>query len=115
MTALLEPAAHLDGLVGADAAGDAERDRDAIIKTPSGSYSSILTTLRRRTSLCAIVIFLSPVFARHGAVQQLARALAGQDDELEPVFLRCSFHVSFMRTEGLPLHRRFADFYDVSV
>jgi len=32
-------------------------------------------------------------FPRQRALEQLAHPLAGQDDELEPIFLGCSFHV----------------------
>src|ERR1044071_5621022 len=36
---------------------------------------------------------LVPFFARDSAVEQLTRAFACEDDEFEPVFLGCSFHV----------------------
>ena len=82
VAALLQPAAHFDRLVGADAAGHAESDqghdqlpsancrlRDAHRRLPgSRSWalavtcsSSIFSTLRRSTSRWAIVIFFSPV------------------------------------------------------
>jgi hypothetical protein len=38
--------------------------------------------------------FLLARLARQGASQQLPRTLAGGDDELEPVFLWCSFQFS---------------------
>jgi len=47
---------------------------------------------------------LVPLFARDSAGQQLARALACEDDEFEPVFLGCSFHdVLSGRPKGPPL------------
>jgi hypothetical protein len=36
---------------------------------------------------------LVPFFARDSAGQQLPGALACEDDEFEPVFFGCSFHV----------------------
>src|SRR5688572_9433643 len=39
---------------------------------------------------------LAAGFARFGAGQQLPGALAGDDDELEPVLFRCSFHEMFL-------------------
>src|SRR5690606_29515827 len=54
VAALLQPAADLDGLVGADPAGDAERDE------AHSTGSSTFSTLRRNTSRWAIVAFFSP-------------------------------------------------------
>ena len=45
--------------------------------------------------------FLLACLARHGAAEELAGALAGGDDELEAVFLGCSFQL------GVPLSQCF--------
>ena len=82
--ALLQPAAHLDRLVGADAAGDAEGDQ----RPSSARSSSIFSTLRSQHFALRDGDLLLAVLARHGAAQQLPRPRAGDDDELEPVFLR---------------------------
>ena len=46
-------------------------------------------------------------FPRQRALEQLARPLAGQHDELEPIFLGCSFH-EILRA-GLLVRRSFSE------
>src|SRR5207249_4688629 len=85
--ALLEPAAHFDRLVGADAAGDSERDERHLRLVDLDDLAAQDFLLRDRNLLAAL-------FARHGAGEQLPRTFAGEDDEFEAVFLRWSFHHS---------------------
>ena len=85
MTALLESTAHLDGFVGADAAGDAERDESQLLLVDLYDLTTQDFLLRDRG-------LLVPFFPRHGAVEQLPCALAREDDEFEAILFRWSFH-----------------------
>ena len=88
VAALLQAAAHLDRLVGADAAGDAERDERH--GSAEDYSSSIFSTFRRSTSRCAMVIFLPPVSRGSAPASSWRARLPAIDDELETVFLRWS-------------------------
>jgi hypothetical protein len=86
---LLQSTTHLDRLVGADAAGDAEGDEGHVSRLLSFVD---LDDFAPKNFLLRDCDFLVAFLTRRCARQQLARTLARKDDEFEPVFLRCSFH-----------------------
>ena len=105
VAALLQPARDLDGLVGADAAGDAERDQGHAVPTRP-ARSTCFATLPSFTSFCASrTIFSLPVVRGVQPAQQLPGARAGDDHELERVryvrsgeSLFCPFEKRFARS-----------------
>src|ERR1700752_106517 len=77
------------------------------ISTPIGVSVLYFDDLAAQDFLLRDGDLLVPLFPRHGAVEQLALTLAGEDDEFEPVFLGCWCHdvLSGGRPKGPPLRR----------
>ena len=86
MSALLQQPGDLDGLVGADAAGDAEADEghDARLLGAS-SLGSRLTAPRATSCSARRAGFGDPSTLRHAAFEQLPRARGRHGHEFERV------------------------------